>query len=321
MSVIILFVFTFLVLFFCAFLYIKLAQKFGIEDVPNHRSSHSLKTIRGGGILFVISIFIYFFTQSLPYPYLFLAIFIVAIVSFIDDLKTLGTSSRLMAQILAITLVFFQLDLFNLSILISIPLLIFCLGIINIYNFMDGINGITGFYSLTVFLAVLFLNFSTSLIEYKILIFGIIGLLVFGFFNFRKRALFFAGDIGSISIGVFITFLLLLFSFQLNSPLPFMFIAVYLVDGGVTIISRLLKKENILKPHKSHLYQNLIHLKSMKHLTVAGAYAIVQIIVDIIVLRFINEKLTYQLKLAIPILLFLMIIHVVINKKLKPSFT
>lgn len=321
MSVIILFVFTFLVLFFCAFLYIKLAQKFGIEDVPNHRSSHSLKTIRGGGILFVISIFIYFFTQSLPYPYLFLAIFIVAIVSFIDDLKTLGTSSRLMAQILAITLVFFQLDLFNLSILISIPLLIFCLGIINIYNFMDGINGITGFYSLTVFLAVLFLNFSTSLIDYKILIFGIIGLLVFGFFNFRKRALFFAGDIGSISIGVFITFLLLLFSFQLNSPLPFMFIAVYLVDGGVTIISRLLKKENILKPHKSHLYQNLIHLKSMKHLTVAGAYAIVQIIVDIIVLRFINEKLTYQLKLAIPILLFLMIIHVVINKKLKPSFT
>lgn len=321
MSVVILFVFTFLVLFFCAFLYIKLAQKFGIEDVPNHRSSHSLKTIRGGGILFVISIFIYFFTQSLPYPYLFLAIFIVAIVSFIDDLKTLGTSSRLMAQILAITLVFFQLYLFNLSILISIPLLIFCLGIINIYNFMDGINGITGFYSLTVFFAVLFLNFSTSLIDYKILIFGILGLIVFGFFNFRKKALFFAGDIGSISIGVFITFLLLLFSFQLNSPLPFMFIAVYLVDGGVTIISRLLKKENIIKPHKSHLYQNLIHLKSMKHLTVAGSYAIVQIIVDIIVLRFINENITYQLKLAIPILLVLIIIHVVINKRLKPSFT
>mgnify|MGYP003640408205 CR=1 FL=1 len=321
MSENILFVITFLILFICAFLYIKIARKFGIEDVPNHRSSHSLKTIRGGGILFVISIFIYFFTQELPYPYLFLAIFIVAIVSFIDDLKTLGTSSRLMAQIVAIILVFYQLDLFSQSIFISIPLLIFCLGIINIYNFMDGINGITGFYSLTVFFAMLFLNFSTSLIDYKILIFGILGLLVFGFFNFRKRALFFAGDIGSISIGVFITFLLLLFSFKLNSPIPFMFISVYLIDGGVTIISRLIKKENILKPHKSHLYQNLVHLKSMKHLTVAGGYAIVQIFVDLFVLRFINEDLSYQLKLAIPVVLFLILIHLVINKKLKPNFS
>jgi UDP-N-acetylmuramyl pentapeptide phosphotransferase/UDP-N-acetylglucosamine-1-phosphate transferase len=321
MSENILFVITFLILFICAFLYIKIAQKFGIEDVPNHRSSHSLKTIRGGGILFVISVFIYFFTQELPYPYLFLAIFIVAIVSFIDDLKTLGTSSRLMAQIVAITLVFYQLELFSQSIFISIPLLIFCLGIINIYNFMDGINGITGFYSLTVFLAILFLNFSTSLIDYKILIFGILGLLVFGFFNFRKRALFFAGDIGSISIGVFITFLLLLFSFKLNSPIPFMFISVYLIDGGVTIISRLIKKENILKPHKSHLYQNLVHLKSMKHLTVAGGYAIVQIIVDLFVLRFINEDLSYQLKLAIPLVLFLILTHVIINKKLNPNFS
>tara|TARA_R110000765_G_scaffold203824_2_gene308905 strand:- start:1031 stop:1591 length:561 start_codon:yes stop_codon:yes gene_type:complete len=186
---------------------------------------------------------------------------------------------------------------------------------------MDGINGITGFYSLTVFLAILFLNFSTSLIDYKILIFGILGLLVFGFFNFRKRALFFAGDIGSISIGVFITFLLLLFSFKLNSPIPFMFISVYLIDGGVTIISRLIKKENILKPHKSHLYQNLVHLKSMKHLTVAGSYAIVQIIVDLFVLRFINEDLSYQLKLSVPVVLFLILTHVVINKKLKPSFS
>ena len=321
MSENILFVITFLILFICAFLYIKIARKFGIEDVPNHRSSHSLKTIRGGGILFVISIFIYFFTQELPYPYLFLAIFIVAIVSFIDDLKTLGTSSRLMAQIVAIILVFYQLDLFSQSIFISIPLLIFCLGIINIYNFMDGINGKTGFYSLTVFFAMLFLNFSTSLIDYKILIFGILGLLVFGFFNFRKRALFFAGDIGSISIGVFITFLLLLFSFKLNSPIPFMFISVYLIDGGVTIISRLIKKENILKPHKSHLYQNLVHLKSMKHLTVAGGYAIVQIFVDLFVLRFINEDLSYQLKLAIPVVLFLILIHLVINKKLKPNFS
>lgn len=319
MSSITLFVITFLILFFCAYLYIQLAQKFGIEDVPNHRSSHTLKTIRGGGILFVISIFIYFFSQSLPLPYLFAAIFLVALISFIDDLKTLGTLSRFGTQIIAVALVFYQLNLFDNSIFIIIPLLIFCLGIVNIYNFMDGINGITGFYSLSVLLTVLYLNYSTNIIDYQILVFGILGIVVFGFFNFRKKAIFFAGDIGSISIGVFVTFLLLLFSFKMNSPLPFMFVSVYLVDGGVTIISRLLKKENILKPHKSHLYQNLVHLKSAKHLTVAGGYAIVQLLVNIIVLMVIHENLSLQLLTTIPLVLVLITLHIFINRKMKPN--
>ncbi|WP_423998810.1 UDP-GlcNAc--UDP-phosphate GlcNAc-1-phosphate transferase [Maribacter sp. IgM3_T14_3] len=318
MSTITLFIITFLILFLCAYLYIKAAQKFGIEDVPNHRSSHSLKTIRGGGILFVISLFIYFFTQSLPLPYLFSAIFLVAVVSFVDDLKTLGTLSRLGAQIIAVVLVFYQLNLFENSIFLIFPLIIFCLGIINIYNFMDGINGITGFYSLVVLLSVLVLNRSFNGIDYQILVFGILGIVVFGFFNFRKKAIFFAGDIGSISIGVFITFLLLLFSFKLNSPVPFMFIAVYLVDGGVTIISRLLKKENILKPHKSHLYQNFVHVKSVNHVTIAGGYAIVQAIVNSIVLLVIHKSLQTQLLATIPLVLILILSHVYLNRSLKP---
>ena len=113
MSSITLFAITFLFLFFCAYSYIKIAQKFGIEDVPNHRSSHTLNTIRGGGILFVISLFIYFFKQSLPLPFLFAAIFLVAFVSFVDDLKSLGTLSRLGTQIIAVILVFYQLNLFD----------------------------------------------------------------------------------------------------------------------------------------------------------------------------------------------------------------
>ncbi|HAF78347.1 MAG TPA: UDP-GlcNAc--UDP-phosphate GlcNAc-1-phosphate transferase, partial [Maribacter sp.] len=180
-----------------------------------------------------------------------------------------------------------------------------------------GINGITGFYSLVVLLSILVLNYSFNLIDYQILVFGILGIVVFGFFNFRKQAIFFAGDIGSISIGVFITFLLLLFSFILNTPLPFMFITVYLVDGGVTIISRLLKKENILKPHKSHLYQNLVHIKSVNHLTVAGGYAITQILVNTIVLLVIHENLSLQLLTAVPLILLLISVHIFLNKKMK----
>ena len=317
MSTIILFIITIILLIISANVYIKLARKFGIIDTPNHRSSHTLTTIRGGGILFVISIFTYFFTNNLPLPYLFTAIFIVATVSFIDDIKTLGTISRLLAQIIAVILVFFEVDLFSYPIYLIIPILIFCLGFINIYNFMDGINGITGFYSISVIFAILALNYTTEIIDYKILIFALLGLLVFGYYNFRKKALFFAGDIGSISIGVFIVYLLLLFSLQLKSPLPFMFVSVYLVDGGVTILRRLLKKENIFKPHKSHLYQQLVHTKSISHLNVAGLFAFTQLIIDILIITILlNVSEGLQIILATLIILLLIISHITINRRL-----
>ena len=317
MSTIILFIITIILLIISANVYIKLARKFGIIDTPNHRSSHTLTTIRGGGILFVISIFTYFFTNNLPLPYLFTAIFIVATVSFIDDIKTLGTISRLLAQIIAVILVFFEVDLFSYPIYLIIPILIFCLGFINIYNFMDGINGITGFYSISVIFAILALNYTTEIIDYKILIFALLGLLVFGYYNFRKKALFFAGDIGSISIGVFIVYILLLFSLQLKSPLPFMFVSVYLVDGGVTILRRLLKKENIFKPHKSHLYQQLVHTKSISHLNVAGLFAFTQLIIDILIITILlNVSEGLQIILATLIILLLIISHITINRRL-----
>lgn len=317
MSPIIAYSLTIVALFICAYSYIFIAKKYNIEDVPNERSSHIVKTIRGGGILFVISILIYFFSHSLPLPYLFSAIFLVAVISFIDDIFTLGTSIRMLVQLLSIVLLFYQLELLDTSIFVLIPLLIFCIGFTNIYNFMDGINGITGFYSLVILISLLVLNHFNPLIDNEILIYGILGIAVFGFFNFRKRALFFAGDIGSISIGVFVIYFLLFFSIHLKSVVPLMFVSVYLIDGGLTIVQRLLKKENIFKPHRSHLYQKLSNSNTLSHLQVSGSYALVQISINIFMIYILLHHTTMQHIFMLILLLICIFVHLFIQQKLK----
>jgi len=84
--------------------------------------------------------------------------------------------------------------------------LIVCVGIINAYNFMDGINGITGGYSLSVLLPLIYLNTTDNFISQDYLYVVGMSLLVFCFFNFRKKAKCFAGDVGSISIAFILPF-------------------------------------------------------------------------------------------------------------------
>ena len=127
--------------------YLKIAKRFNIVDKPNHRSSHEIVTIRGGGIVFPISVFMYFIYSGFEYPLFVLAVFIISAISFTDDIKPLNTSIRLVVQLIAVFLVIFQL--FPHLPLIYSPIVLFILlGGVNAYNFMDGINGITASYSL-----------------------------------------------------------------------------------------------------------------------------------------------------------------------------
>ena len=128
----------FAVLAILSYIYLKLAIKYKIIDKPNQRSSHTKITVRGGGILFILAIILFFILNNYQYPF----------VSFLDDIYTLSSKIRFPFQIIAILLVLFEVGLpFS-------PIYILCLltgvGIINMFNFMDGINGVTGFYSLAV---------------------------------------------------------------------------------------------------------------------------------------------------------------------------
>ena len=176
---------SFFVLFIVMLVYLKIANRFNIVDKPNNRSSHEVVTIRGGGIVFPISILMYFVLSGFQYPLFVAAIFIISAISFIDDIKPLNTSIRLVVQFISIVLVIVQL--FPDIPFLFIPLVLFILlGGVNAYNFMDGINGITGAYSLVLLCTFCYLNQSLSFVDNDLIVFGLLSVLLFLIFNFNQ---------------------------------------------------------------------------------------------------------------------------------------
>ncbi|MGY5351713.1 MraY family glycosyltransferase [Wenyingzhuangia sp. IMCC45533] len=286
----------FLIMTICSVAYLKLAIKFNIIDKPNQRSSHTIPTIRGGGVLFFISILLFFITSKGQYPYFFIGTFIIAFVSFIDDLKTLSSRFRLPFQFLAISLILFQIYGFTIPFWIFIPLMILGVGFINLYNFMDGINGITGIFSLVILSALYMVNRDIKVINNDLFIYQVIAIIVFGFYNFRKKARFFAGDIGSISLAMMVFFTGLFMIYEQNSPIFLMFMIVYGADSTLTVFYRLFViKENIGEPHRHHIYQKLVDRTSLSHIQVSLLYALVQSIVSLIIFQFCHLEFVNQL--------------------------
>ena len=306
----------FAVLAILSYVYLKLAIKYKIIDKPNQRSSHTKITVRGGGILFILAIILFFILNNYQYPYFFIGVLAISFVSFLDDIYTLSSKIRFPFQIIAILLVLFEVGLpFS-------PIYILCLltgvGIINMFNFMDGINGVTGFYSLAVISGLYLINMNENIIDSDLMIYTFISILIFGFYNFRKKALFFAGDIGSISIGMLIFFLGFYLTYVLNSPLLLLLVIVYGADAGNTLLYRkFFTQESILEPHRHHIYQKLVDIKKMSHLKVSIIYAILQLIVNVIIFK--SYKLELQTQFLIfSILVFSFILsYVFLFRKLK----
>ena len=189
--------------------YFRIADRFNIIDKPNLRSSHSSIVLRGGGIIFLLGVWLYAAFFGLQYPWFILGLTLIGLVSFTDDIHSLPDSVRLVAQFAAMFLMFYQFGILNWHdwwiVLIA---MIVCVGIINAYNFMDGINGITGGYSIAVLLPLIYLNADYDFISRSYLYVVGLTLLVFCFFNFRKKAKCFAGDVGSISMAFILLFAL-----------------------------------------------------------------------------------------------------------------
>ncbi|MGB0879634.1 MAG: MraY family glycosyltransferase [Polaribacter sp.] len=287
------------ILIFASYLYLRLAIKYKIIDKPNERSSHKKITVRGGGIIFPIAILLFSLFNNFAYPYFTMGVLMISIISFMDDLITLRSRIRFPFQFFAVFLILYQVSLPFFPIPIFIFYLIFGVGIVNMFNFMDGVNGITGLYSMVVLVSFYFLNLNENLIDNDLIIYSIISLVVFGFYNFRKKALFFAGDIGSIVIGMLIFFMGILFTIQLNSPLILLLVIVYGADASNTLLYRkFFTKESIFEPHRHHIYQKLVHIKNMSHLKVSILYASIQIIVNTLIYK------TYKLEIQTQLLIF-----------------
>jgi UDP-GlcNAc:undecaprenyl-phosphate GlcNAc-1-phosphate transferase len=290
-------------------LYFKLATKFNIVDLPNYRSSHSDSTIRGGGIIFIISLILYYFIVDHIYLYFILGLITVGTISFLDDMQSVGRKLRLLFHLIAVALMFHQLGLFTFPIYWILLGLFIVIGSVNAINFMDGINGITGLYGLVVLSSLLYVNNQLySFTNSGFLLTSILSVLVFLFFNFRIKARCFAGDVGSIGIAFIMLFFILQAIIQTHDFKYLFFLMLYGADSISTILFRLIRGENISDPHRTHFYQFLANEKGNPHLMVALIYGLIQLGINCLILKIeFNSQLFFILTMLGLLFIFLVI--------------
>lgn len=280
------YIFTVILLFLIELLYFKIADKFNIIDKPNQRSSHSTITLRGGGIIFYIAILIFFIQSGFSYPWFMLGLTLMVTISFLDDILEISTRLRLAIHFTSVLLMAFQMGIFSPPWYYIIVTFIIVVGVINAYNFMDGINGITALYSLVVCGLLYYVNQTVQFIQQDFLIYTLMGILVFAFFNFRNKAKCFAGDVGSVGIAYILLFALGTLIFKTGDFIYILFLAVYGVDAIWSIVRRLYLGENIMEGHRTHLYQYLANEAGYNRLLISGMYGALQLILGIAVIYF-----------------------------------
>lgn len=292
--------------------YFRIADRFNIIDKPNERSSHSSIVLRGGGVIFSLSMLAWAVMMAVQgdwqvvsgyLPFL-IGLLLVAGVSFWDDVRSLPDSVRLVVQFGAMALMFWSMGImhWNMWWIVLIALVV-CVGATNVINFMDGINGITAGYALAVLVPLALVNgdFSTrpadslemtgkaaeltvgGFIEESYLIVAIIGVLVFCLFNFRPKgkAKCFAGDVGSISIAFIMLFAIGRLIVQTGDVTWLIFLLVYGVDGCLTICHRILLHENLGEAHRKHAYQLMANELKIGHVKVSLLYMGMQLAVSL----------------------------------------
>ena len=248
------------ILLIAELVYFKIADHFNIIDKPNERSSHSTIVLRGGGIIFSLSMIVWAVLMVVqgntiaPYLPFLCGLVMICTVSFWDDVHSLPDSVRMVVQIVSTLLMFWSVGLYAAfdswvwTVVVAAIALFFCVGATNIINFMDGINGITAGYALAMLLPMLLLNGSTGspqaagFIEPSYLVVAIIGVLVFSIFNFRPKgkAKCFAGDVGSIGVAFIILFALGRLMLATKDVTWIVFFLVYGIDGSLTIFHRIM---------------------------------------------------------------------------------
>lgn len=302
-----------ILLFILELLYFKIADRFNIIDKPNDRSSHTSITLRGGGVIFYFGALVFFIYSSFQYPWFLIGLSLMAVVSFLDDIFTLSNKVRLCIHFLSVLLMAYELDLFDLPWFYLLLGFIVVVGVINTFNFMDGINGITACYSLAVGALLLIVNNQIGFVIADLLYFSIIAILVFSFFNFRTKAKCFAGDVGSVSIAYILIFVLGLLILKTGNLIYMLFLVVYGIDAVWTIIRRLYNKENIFEAHRSHLYQFLGNEAGVNKLFISFLYGIIQFGIGFLVILFAEKDSFAQITFALILILILSILYLIIK--------
>lgn len=274
----------FVVLLALELCYFKVSDRFNIIDKPNERSSHSTITLRGGGIIFLIGVWVWSAFFGFQYPWFLVGLTLVASVSFVDDIHSLPDSVRLVVQFIAAVMAFYQLGILHWSTwwIILLALIIY-VGATNVINFMDGINGITAGYALAVLVPLALVNMNSVFVEQSLIISIILASLVFCIFNFRPKGMAkcFAGDVGSIGIAFIMLFAIGKLVIQTQDITYLIFLIVYGVDGCLTICHRIMLHEKLGEAHRKHAYQLMANELKIGHVKVACTYMTMQLVISL----------------------------------------
>ncbi len=308
----------FVLLLAAELVYFRIADKFNIIDKPNERSSHSTIVLRGGGIIFLIGAWVWSAFFGFDYPWFLAGLTLVAGVSFVDDIRSLPDSVRLVAQFAAAAMAFYQLGILHWSMwwIVLVALIVY-VGATNVINFMDGINGITAGYSLAVLLPLLAVNMDGGYVEQSLIISTVLASLVFCIFNFRPKgkAKCFAGDVGSIGIAFIMLFLLGNVIIKTEDITWLIFLLVYGVDGCLTIVHRIMLHENLGEAHRKHAYQLMANELKIGHVKVTSLYMVMQLAVSLGFIYLCPDTLLCHWMYLIGALAILAVAYVLFMKK------
>ena len=284
-------------LFLVMLAYILMARRFGIIDYPNERSSHKHPTISSAGVLFPFAVLLWFILSGMQDALIVFALLLLSVLSFLDDIRHVNAKLRILFHFIAAAMLMLATSFVSQQWYAVLPAYLLVFGYINAGNFMDGINGMTAFFHIVTFGSFILLEqiaminpFTPEFMEIPgqvpilfpqgLVNILFISMLVFTFFNARKKALVFAGDAGSISLSFIVAWLLIELMLATGNYYWILFIATYGIDTVYTMIARLRQGQKPLEAHRTHLHHLLIDVAKYPQLKVSAAYAITQIIIN-----------------------------------------
>lgn len=279
-----------IIIIIALYYYISRAKKHGWTSDHNEQTDGHPTAIIGGGFIFYLSIILWsigvdwLYEPSESMSHMIVGLTMLAACSFADDILKLKIWIRLVVQFIATLFLCAQLSSLTTPLPITgwIIFMICSVGFTNAYNFMDGINGMTGLYSITLLSIFLWYNLNVfHFISGTFILFALISALVFTILNCRKRAIIFCGDVGSISMGYIIVTILSYLIISTSDVTAIAFVLVYGVDTTLTIIRRIIERENIFQSHNKHLYQILNRTFGLNQVAISIGYSITQLIISI----------------------------------------
>lgn len=252
--------------FIGTWLWIRAAGHQVLQDIPGPRSSHSRPTVRGGGVVFILVFLIgtYLAARQEWVPVLqswqFGVVGVMMLVGIIDDMIGLPVVSRLLVQIaVASVLLYLPLTQSVLPVLLWFPLILAAVWFINLYNFMDGIDGIATLQAISVALVMAGFCYWQQQPQLAQLC-GLLAAVMAGFlfWNFPSSRIF-MGDAGSGALGTIFVLLMVKVAASSQALLwaCILLMSVFILDASWTLTVRLMTGQKVWTAHKLHAYQIL----------------------------------------------------------------